>query len=120
LGLATREADYEAGISRVTVFGLTVEQSFVVANPTCTASGKGKYSCRYDLKMSAMGFPYVGPGSHTFELRNGIWRSPTYLEAIIEAGNRSAAGANNGKNCTVQGFGTAEGASIRDQNGLPC
>lgn len=121
MGLAKRQADYEAGISRVTVMGMVFDVSFGVSNPQCSRLAKGSFSCRYRVTMNnSMGIPYSGPGSHTFEMRNGIWRSPTYLKAIIASGNRSAAGANNGKNCTVQGFGTAEGASIRDAQGLPC
>ncbi|MCO4092866.1 MAG: sel1 repeat family protein [Sphingorhabdus sp.] len=120
MGLGTRQADYDAGISRTTFFGITVVQSYDVANPSCILAEKGKFTCRYDLKLVAAGFPYNGPGSHTFEMQGGRWRSPTYLKAIVDAGNRSAAGANNGRNCTVQGFGTAEGASLKDQNGLSC
>lgn len=121
MGLAERSADYEAGISRMKSFGITFEVSFSVENPQCRSAGSGRFNCEYALSMNnSLGIPYAGRGAHTFELRDGIWRSPTYLAAIIEAGNRSAAGANNGRNCTVQGFGTPEGASIRDQNGLPC
>lgn len=120
LGLAQRSVDYERGISRVTTFGITADVSYAVANPKCTPAGNRRYNCKYDLQMVMMGFPYNGPGSHTFEVRDGIWRSPTYLKALVDAGNRSAAGANNGRFCTVQGFGTAEGPAIRDQNGLYC
>lgn len=121
MGLAERSADYEAGVSRMTSFGIPFEMSFTVDSPQCRSAGNGRFNCEYALGMNnSLGIPYSGRGAHTFELRDGIWRSPTYLAAIIEAGNRSAAGANNGRNCTVQGFGTPEGASLRDQNGLSC
>ncbi len=119
-GLVQREVDYANGISRAITFGITYEVQFDVSNPNCTQLKSRQYSCKFQLKMAMMGLPYIGPGSHTFELRDGIWRSPTYLQALIDGANRSAASGSNTRNCTVQGFGTAEGASIRDQNGLAC
>jgi hypothetical protein len=121
MGIGQRSADYDAGISSVTILGVTFDVTFAVDSPQCRAAGRGQFSCSYALNINnSLGLPFSGRGSHTFEVRDGIWRSPTYLAAIIESGNRSAASANNGRNCTLQGFGTPEGASIRDQNGTPC
>lgn len=120
MGLAESSADYDAGVSRVKTLGVTFEVSYTVDNPQCRSVGRGKYRCTFVFGMNnSLGIPFSGPGAHTFELRDGIWRSPTYLAALIEGGDRAATN-NNDRFCTVQGFGTPEGASIRDQNGLPC
>lgn len=120
LGLVQRKADYEAGVARIVSLGLTMDRSFAVANPTCTALGKGRFSCRYDLHMVTMGFPYTGTGSQQFERRDGIWRSPTFQNALIKGSQMSGRQPDPDRQCMVRGFGTAEGASYSDKNGLAC
>jgi len=120
LGLVQRQADYEAGVARITSLGLTMDRSFAVANPTCTALGKGRFNCRYDLHMVTMGLPYTGIGSQQFERQNGIWRSPTFQNALVKGSQMKGRQPDPDRQCMVRGFGTAEGASYSDKNGLAC
>lgn len=120
LGLVQRQADYNAGVARIVSLGFTMDRSFAVANPVCKALGKGRFSCRYDLNMVTIGIPYNGIGSQQFERREGVWRSPTFQDALIKGSQMSGRQPDPDRQCAVRGFGTAEGASYSDKNGLAC
>ncbi len=121
MGVTQRGTDYENGISRTTMFGLSVEVRFSVANSRCVARKAGEYLCTFDQTVSSMGVTTTNRRSHVFVKRGNTWRSPTYQAAMIEAARQNAARRNSQqRNCTVQGFGTLEGPHLADERGLRC
>ncbi len=120
IGMMERYTDYENGISRTSMFGVSVETRFAIANVRCTSKKAGEFICSFDQTVSSMGITNTTRRTHTFVNQGKLWRSPTYQAAMIEAARKNAARQNSQRNCTVQGFGTLEGPHLADQQGLRC
>lgn len=132
------EVNYPAGTFVERAPFSTNSQKFEVKDVRCrrTQPTRTEYSCAYALQtvsnITALGvsFPTLRSGwvnqSEVLIFQSGQWKVIGLTERFIRA--RRARASSPGlvssgapeQVCTVQGFGTLEGPTLRDQSGLRC
>lgn len=113
IGMASRSADYNSGTFSVNVMGLMTETTqYDVQEVSCWAAKPNGYRCRFTLnETSSLGQTNSATMTHGLIFTNGVWRSPSFQDALVTKSREALASSGNAQQqtCTVEGFGTLEG-----------
>lgn len=113
IGMASRSADYNSGTFSVDFMGLMTETTqYDVQEVSCWAAKPNGYRCRFTLnETSSLGQTSRAIMTHRLIFTNGVWRSPSFQDALVTKSREALASAGNAPQqlCTMEGFGTLEG-----------
>ncbi|PLK25544.1 tetratricopeptide repeat protein [Novosphingobium sp. TH158] len=95
------QVNYDQGFTSNGFWNTGMHSAYAVANPTCSAQGKGLYRCTYKLWVTntvyVFGSPMKSPGkagvteTATFNVQGGVWRSPSARSVALAHARQSAA-----------------------------
>jgi hypothetical protein len=96
LGLMTRTALFEYGLSRISSLGFNIDSYFDVSEVTCRSQANSIFRCTFSLIQDTnfRGTSRSTP-TYLFRMDGSQWRSPTYQNIVIAAANSAKSNASS-------------------------